>query len=143
MRSIDVIDEYVRSRLDAWGYEFALHRDCEILGHRSKDMLQILVEHKGQMPPRATGFKPLTVSPLVMQVEDIVRQIGMRVMTRAVVLRAYYCGSGRRGVERVEIANELLRSAGLPRIHRRAYFIEHGAAFADVRQALFPQRAAA
>jgi hypothetical protein len=143
MKQIDVIDEYVRGRLDAWGHEFALHRDCEILGHRSKDMLQILIEHKGQMPPRATGFKPLTIPTFVMEIEDIVRHIGLRVMTRAIVLRAYYCGSGRRGIERVEIANELLRAAQLPRIHRRTYFHEHGIGFTEVREAMFPKRRAA
>lgn len=103
MTTVDLFGAYVRTRLDAWGYEFAYHRDREFLGHKSKDMLQVLVEHKGEMPPRPTGFKPLEVCPLAQQVEDIVRVIHQsqdRDTARA--LRAYYCGSGRRGVERFE-----------------------------------------
>lgn len=47
MGQVNTFGVYVRGRLEEWGREFALHRDCEYLGHRSKDMLQVLVEHKG------------------------------------------------------------------------------------------------
>lgn len=133
MGNVDTFGAYVRSRLESWGREFALHRDCEYLGHRSKDMLQLLIEHGGEMPPRITGFKPIEIPPEAMQVEDIVADIARVNLTRAIVLRAYYCGSGRRGSERFETANEMLRSARLPTINRRRYFSEHEIAFESVR----------
>jgi Arc/MetJ family transcription regulator len=125
-------DLYVRTRLDAWGREFALHRDEERLGHKSKDMLQLLIEHKGEMPQRTVGYKPLTIPPLEWQVEEIVAQIHADAPILAVVLRAYYCGSGRRAVERREKAEELARR----KIPRRAYFAYHDLGFQRVAGAL-------
>lgn len=108
MTQTKLIDEYWERRLDAWGREFALHRDYEILGHRSKDMLQVLIEHRGEMPPHAIGFKPLEVPPLEMEVEDAVRRVHAWDADLAGVLRAYYCGRGRKSVERLETAQQLL-----------------------------------
>lgn len=110
MSNMKTFDLYVRHRLDAWGREFCLDRDCEYLGHKSKDMLQVLIEHKGEMPARPTGFKPLEIPPLEMQIEDIVADMtrdGQRHM--ACVLRAYYCGSGRKAVERLAQARYLIQ----------------------------------
>lgn len=136
MGNVDTFGAYVRARLEEWGREFALHRDCEYLGHRSKDMLQVLIDHGGEMPPRVVGFKPLEIPDTVMQVEDIVSEIAKVNLTRATVLRAYYCGAGRRGVERLEVANELLRKLKLPTLSRRKYFQEHEMGFDSVRWTL-------
>lgn len=101
-------DGIVASMLDDWGREFAIHRDCEYLGHQSKNMLQVLIEHKGEMPARPTGFKPLEVNPDALLVERAVTDIARSDVTMAQCLRAYHCGQGRRRNERFHQANELL-----------------------------------
>lgn len=118
---VDTMGPYVRRRLDHWGDEFALHRDCEYLGHQSKNMLQVLIDHKGEMPGRAQGFKPLEVDRDAQQVEDIVAEIARHNRAMAIVLRAYYCGKGRRKVERWETANLLLAYSGLPVVTLNSY----------------------
>lgn len=133
---VDTFGAYARCRLEEWGRCFALHRDCEYLGHRSKDMLQVLIEHRGELPPRATGFKPLEIPPLEQQIEDVVTGIARVNLPRATVLRGYYCGNGRRGVERLEITNEMLLRFGLPPLSRGRYFAEHDCGFAEVRGVL-------
>jgi hypothetical protein len=114
----DLFGAYVRTRLDEWGEVFAYHRDRELLGHRSKDMLQVLIEHKGEMPPRCVGFKPLEVSNTAMQIEDVVRDIFHQDKQLAWALRAYFCGAGRRGVERYEFFKALTGRS----ISRKTYF---------------------
>lgn len=136
MTQTDTFGAYARCRLEEWGRCFALHRDCEYLGHRSKDMLQVLIEHGGEMPPRVTGFKPLEIPPNEQQIEDIVGHMARANLQRATVLRAYYCGRGRRGVERLEIANEMLARFGLTALSRSRYFAEHDCGFAEVRGVL-------
>lgn len=128
MTQTNLFDDYVKRRLDAWGREFALHRDAEILGHRSKNMLQILIEHKGEMPGRVTGYRPLTIPPAEMQIEDLVRDLAMDDMRLANVLRAYYCGAGRQAHERREIAEQL---AGVA-ISKQRYFAMHDMGFQRV-----------
>ena len=137
--ALSTFDLYVRTRLDAWGREFALHRDCEYLGHQSRSLLQVLIEHKGEMPPRVTGFRPLTIPLDEEQIERIVSQIARDAPLLAIVLRAYYCGSGRRGVERLEIAESLSGR----KIKRRLYFTCHDLAFQRVAGALSAQMAKA
>lgn len=104
MTTIDTFGDYVRQRLEDWGREFALHRDCDYLGHASKNMLQVLIEHRGELPGRAQGFAPLQVDLACQQIEDIVTDIARDQPRLACVLRAYYCGRGRRKVERYETA---------------------------------------
>lgn len=118
---VDTMGPYIRQRLDHWGDEFALHRDCEYLGHQSKNMLQVLIEHRGEMPGRAQGYKPLETNVEAQQVEDTVAEIGRHNPGMAIVLRAYFCGRGRRKVERWETANLLLANAGLPVLGQVAY----------------------
>lgn len=132
MTETSQFDAYVRRRLEAWGREFALHRDYELLGHKSKDMLQVLIEHKGEMPSRPTGFRPLTIPPLEMQVEDIVHDIHSDAPHLAVVLRAYYCGMGRQGIERREAAEKMM---GQP-IGKRQYYAYHDLGFHRVAGAM-------
>lgn len=132
MTQTNQFDAYVRRRLEAWGHEFALHRDGELPGHKSKDILQVLIEHKGEMPPRNIGFRPLTIPPLEMQIEDIVHDIHCEARELAVVLRAFYCGKGRVGAERREIAERILRN----RISRRHFYVMHDLAFQRVSGAL-------
>lgn len=132
MTQINQFDAYVRRRLEAWGHEFALHRDGELLGHKSKDMLQVLIEHKGEMPPRNIGFRPLTIPPLEMQVEDIVHDIHDDARHLAVVLRTFYCGRGRVGIERRQTAEKILRE----HVSRRTYYSWHDLGFQRVCGAL-------
>src|SRR3546814_9288294 len=54
---VDTFGVYVRDRLDEWGREFSLSRDCEYLGYQSKNMLQVLIEHKGEMPGKTQGYR--------------------------------------------------------------------------------------
>lgn len=143
MADLDTFGVYVSERLNEWGREFALHRDCEYLGHRSKDRLQVLIEHKGEMPPRVTGFRPLHTPLLPQQIEDIVTDIARDNVTRAVVLRAYYCGMGRRGVERFETANEILAKMHKACLSRSKYFAEHELGFERVRGVLLGMARAA
>lgn len=143
MANLDTYGEYVRNRLDDWGRVFALHRDCEYLGHQSKNMLQVLIDHKGEMPPRPTGFKPLEIPRDAEQIERIVTDIARVNVTRAVVLRAFYCGRHRRGEERRETANDMLARMGLPALARSRYFSEHEIGFESVRWMLNGIEAAA
>lgn len=136
MTQVDTFGAYVRTRLEEWGTTFALHRDREYLGHRSKNQLQVLIEHGGEMPPRVAGFRPLEIPPAPGQIEDVVQEIARFNLTRAVVLRAYYCGLGRRGVERFETANEMLAEIDLPSISRTKYFSEVDLGVAEVRGVL-------
>ena len=111
MTQVDTFGVYVRDRLDEWGDEFALSRDCEYLGHQRKNILQVLIDHKGEMPGRAQGFKPLEVSLPALEVEFIVTDIARENLRRACILRAYFCGQGRRKVERWETARLLIATA--------------------------------
>lgn len=109
MGQVDVFREYIRRRLEAWGDVFALHKDCEYLGHQSKNILQVLIDHQGEMPARAVGFRPLEVPLLELEVEQVVSRIGRDSPRVACALRANYCGRGRRKVERYQLACELVK----------------------------------
>lgn len=142
MTTVDTFGAYVSARLEEWGREFALHRDCEYLGHQSVNMLQVLIDHKGEMPARPTGFKPLEVNQAAHQIELIVTDIARDQLDLACVLRAYYCGSGRKKVERYETALLLIAHAHrdepgwhkLPNVQR--FFAMHDIGFAQVRGVL-------
>ena len=136
MGEIDSFGEYTRERLDEWGREFALARDCEYLGHQSKNMLQVLIEHKGEMPAKATGYKPLEVLRTAQEIEDIVADIARDQLVIACVLRGMYCGQGRRKVERWETANLLIANMGLKVVTQRHYLTLHDIGVATVRGAL-------
>lgn len=136
MGKIDTFGEYVRQRLDEWGHEYALSRDFEYLGHQSKNMLQVLIEHKGEMPAKATGYKPLEVLRTAQEIEDIVADVARDQLTLACVLRAYYCGQGRRKMERWETANLLISNMGLKVVTQRHYMTLHEIGLATVRGAL-------
>lgn len=133
MSQIDTFGAYVRARLDGWGREFALHRDCEYLGHASRNMLQVLIDHRGEMPPRNVGYKPLEVDRDAHGVELMVTEIARQNRAMACVLRAYYCGSGRRHVERLETANLLCRAAMCKTLSLSAYKALHALGFERVR----------
>lgn len=121
MTQVDTFGAYVRAELDHWGREFALHRDVDYLGHFSRNMLQVLIDHKGEMPPPNVGYKPLETDARAQRIEDIVADIARSQQAMAICLRAYYCGTGRRRVERWETANLLLANAGLKTIRTTAY----------------------
>lgn len=133
MVQVDTFGAYTRARLSEWGKEFAFHRDCEFLGYSSKNLIQILMDHKGELPRSGGGFKPLEVSPTAQQIEDAIADLARSDLRPACVLRAYYCGSGRVKVERLETANMLLTSAGLPPIRERQYLTLHDLGFAHIR----------
>ncbi len=118
---IDTFGAYTRAELEHWGREFALWRDCEYLGHHSKNMIHVLIEHRGEMPPTNVGYKPLETDLRAQRIEDIVADISRSHKSMAICLRAYYCGSGRRKVERFETALMLLCNAGCPPIKVGAY----------------------
>lgn len=136
MGEIDSFGEYTRYRLEEWGREFALCRDWEYLGHQSKNMLQVLIEHRGEMPGKATGYKPLEVIRTAQEIEDIVADVARDQMIIACVLRAYYCGSGRRKVERWETGNNLIANMGLKCVTVRHYMTLHDLGLQTVRGAL-------
>lgn len=115
MGEIDSFGAYVRQRLEEWGREFSLSRDCEYLGHQSKNMLQVLIEHRGEMPGRTVGFKPLEVSLSALVIEQIVSEVAKDQVRTACCLRAFYCGAGRKKVERYKTALVLIAGAKLGR----------------------------
>ncbi len=118
---IDTFGAYVRGELDHWGREFALHRDFDYLGHHSKNMLQVLIEHRGEMPPPNVGYKPLETDARAQMIEDIVTRISRTDKQMACSLRGYYCGRDRRKVERYETAVLLMTNAGTPAVRVSAY----------------------
>lgn len=136
MSQIDTFGAYTRAELDHWGREFALCRDFDYLGHQSKNMLQVLIEHRGEMPPANVGYKPLETDMRAQRVEDIVAGIARDQRALACVLRGYYCGSGRRKFERFETANLLLVNCGDRVVSVRHYLTMHDLAFQRVRGVL-------
>lgn len=134
--TVDLFGVYVRRRLDHWGREFALGRDCVYLGHQSKNVLQLLVEFGGEMPPRQTGYAPLSVDAQAHEIELIVMDVARANLERACCLRGYYCGSGRRANERFDIANELIIRSGGRRVSRHNYFLHVKLGAEDVSAAL-------
>ena len=46
----DTMNSYVRRRLEHCGDEFSLARDCEYLGHQSKNLLYVLMQHQWCLP---------------------------------------------------------------------------------------------
>jgi len=126
-------ETYVRRRLDAWGSEFRLDRDGDFLGFPSKNVLQVLHEHRGEIPERSGGVRPLLIPPLEWQTETIVHDLNQASSHLAATLRAYYCGSGRVSVERLETLVMLL---GRP-VNKRAFFTYHDMAFQWVTGALY------
>lgn len=132
----DVFGEYVRRRLTHWGEVYSLHRDVEWLGFSSKNLLQVLIEHKGYMPGKPQGFKPLEVDQDAETIELIVAGMVRKQAPIACVLRAYYCGRGRKKVERFETANMLLANLGHRPVSVRHYQVLHDVGFAEVRGVL-------
>lgn len=118
---VDTFGAYVRAELEHWGREFALHRDCDYLGHHSKNLLQVLIDHRGDMPPPNVGYKPLETDMRAQRIEGIVTAIARDSTSMACVLRAYYCGMGRRKVERYETALLLLSNAGQEMVKVSSY----------------------
>lgn len=133
MKKHTQFDAYVARRLDSWGREFALDREFAWLGHSPKNILQIIIEHKGQIPRREGGYRPeVTIPPNEWQIECVVEQIHRDAPTLAAVLRAYYCGWGRQGIERRAIAEQLLKR----KMIRGHYFLYHDQGFHRVAGAL-------
>ena len=133
VQALASFDAYVRRRLDAWGTEFRLDRQADFLGFPSKNMLQVLHEHRGEIPERTAGRPPLLIPPLEWQTETIVHDMHGACPHLAATLRAYYCGSGRVGVERLVTLEIMLdRPVG-----KRAFFTYHDMAFQWVTGALY------
>ncbi len=132
MSCVTTFDTYVRRRLDAWGTEFRLNRDGDFLGYPSKNILQILREHAGEVPERTTGRKPLLIPALEWQMETIVHDLHVDYPHLGWTLRAYYCGSGRVGVERLEALEAMLQR----KVGKRAFFAYHNIGFHAVAGSL-------
>jgi hypothetical protein len=114
-------DAHVFRCLNQWGDEFRLAREFEPSG---KNVLAILIEHKGEIPRREGGYRPeINISPMAWQIETIVTSIHRRRCEIAAVLRAYYCGSGRHRVERRMTAEAMCGQ----RISPRGYYLLHDA----------------
>lgn len=111
----------IRRQLEFWGTEFALHKDCDYLGHQSKNMIAVLMEHKGEMPRNSEGFKPMYIPEEAEQVELAVTALFKVAPVHAIVLRGYYCGQGRRNFERLEQTNLMLQKAGYPKVTLSGY----------------------
>lgn len=133
---LDIFGAFVRRRLERWGEDYCLHRNVEYLGFHSKNMLQVLIEHRGDMPGRTQGYKPLEVDTDNQFIEEVVSSMAKQQKAIACVLRAYYCGRGRRKIERWETANLLLATVGLQTISQRQYLLLHDIGFAEVRGVL-------
>ncbi len=118
---VDTFGAYVRAELEHWGREYALHRDCDYLGHQSKNVLQVLIEHKGDMPGRAQGYKPLESDSRAQMIEDVVACISRDNVAMSCCLRAYFCGRGRKKVERFETAILLMANCGHRPVSNRQY----------------------
>lgn len=118
---VDAFREALRARLMSWGRTFALHRDGELLGHQSVNMLQVLIDHKGEMPAKPTGYKPMEINLEDLSIEMIVTDIARVNVPLACCLRAYYCGSGRKNAERHEQACALMQKSGHPPVRQGAY----------------------
>jgi hypothetical protein len=118
---VDTFGAYVRAELEHWGREFALHRDCDYLGHHPKNLLAVLIEHKGDMPGRAQVYKPLESDSRAQMIEDIVASIARDNVAMACSLRGYHCGMGRRKVERFETAVMLMANCGERPVSNRQY----------------------
>lgn len=130
---VDTFGAYVRAELEHWGREFALHRDCDYLGHQSKNLLAVLIEHKGDMPGRAQGYKPLESDSRAQMIEDIVSSIARDNVAMACALRGYHCGIGRRKVERFETAIMLMANCGNAPVSARQYLLLVELGFQRVR----------
>lgn len=117
----DSLGSYVKERLEQWGEVFALSKDREYLGYASKNLIARLIEYEGDLPQRSVGFKPLEIDQAALEVEEAVFEISKHAPIHACVLRAYYCGQGRRKFERWDQANELLVKAGLPKVSLPSY----------------------
>lgn len=118
---VDTFGAYVRAELEHWGREYALHRDCDYLGHQSKNVLQVLIEHQGDMPGRTQGYKPLESDSRAQLIEDIVSSIAVDSVAMACAMRAYYCGMGRKKIERFETAIMLMTNCGHRPVSNRQY----------------------
>ncbi|MFA4510386.1 hypothetical protein P2B12_22880, partial [Xanthomonas perforans] len=104
----------------------------------SKNMLQVLIEHRGEMPPPNVGFKPLEVDARAQRVEDVIGGIARQDVVMACVLRGYYCGRGRKNFERMETANNLIANAGHAPLRQGAYLTLRAAGFELVGRRLRP-----
>lgn len=140
---VDTFGAYVRAELEHWGREFALHRDLDYLGHHSKNVLQVLIEHRGDMPGRAQGYKPLESDSRAQMIEDIVACISRDNVAMACSLRAYYCGQGRKKVERFETAIMLMANCGQRAVSNRQYLSLVELGFQRIRGRLEGQALAA
>ena len=98
MTQTDLFGMYVEERLQAWGREFAYHRDKYRAGGYGRNSLDF--------GPIGSGPEPDCEALLI---EDIVRGM-MKAGERSAgwALRAYYCGSGRRSVERLDVYRALI-----------------------------------
>lgn len=133
---LDLFGAYVRRRLEHWGEVYGLHRDVEYLGYASKNLLQVLIDHRGELPGRTQGYKPLEVDQDAEAIELIVSGMARSQRPVACVLRAFYCGRGRKKIERWETANLLLSAAGERVISVRQYLALHDVGLAEVRGVL-------
>lgn len=118
---VDTFGAYVKAELEHWGREFALHRDQACMGNHSKHVLQVLIEQKGDLNRKAHGYKTIELDHRAQLIEDIVARISRDNLMMACSLRAYYCGRGRKKVERFETAIRMMASCDVRPVSNRQY----------------------
>lgn len=97
---------HVRRRLEAWGRDYRLACDLDFLAYGPKNILQVLIEHRGEIP-QGGGFRRTPFDSENEEIEILVSELAREEGFLAACIRAYYCGEGRRGVERYELARDL------------------------------------
>lgn len=140
MSEIRTQDDELTKRLLAWGTVFRLDRPLPLLWHRPKNMLQVYFEHNGEFPAKSTGYKPQEVDVEAWEIECHVAQVFREAPVLAWCLRAFYCGSGRKGKERFEAAQSFVkRNLRLP-LSRRSFYRNVAAGKDRVGELIVQQR---
>lgn len=92
--SFDALDKEVAARLEFWGRTYAMHIPA---GSRR-------------------------ISQRAREVEEVVATILKYKPEVAIALRAYFCGSGERGVHRLEQCRTMLLKRGIAPLSKREFF---------------------
>lgn len=126
------IDERTLARLDEWGRFCLSDRGPSSLDFPAKNMLQVVIDHRGEMPAPTVGYKPEVYPPEAWEIETIVSDLYKSDRVLACVLRAAFCTRGRLRVERKEWAEWLAKTT----FSRRQFMALYGTAVERVRETL-------
>lgn len=121
---VDTGMELVKAMLDSWGRTFKLHT------REPEPCHETTLYRAGMRGGKSTGDG---IPREAMAMEDAVRAVHAQAPVIALALRAFYCGSGRRSVERFQ---DFKRLAGR-KIAKRVYFESVSAGQGMIRAAWF------